>query len=43
MRRAVGWSVTGQALLATGSLARLYWRVLDAVDYWANAVVKQRL
>jgi hypothetical protein len=33
MRRTVGWPVTGPAAMATGSLARLYWRVLDALDY----------
>ena len=26
--------VMGEALLATGSLARLFWLVLDALDYW---------
>jgi hypothetical protein len=34
MRSAVGWPVTGEGLLANGSLARLYWRVVDDLDYW---------
>jgi hypothetical protein len=36
MRSAVGWPVTGEGLLANGSLARFYWRVLDALDYWVT-------
>ena len=26
--------VTGRALLANGSLTRLFWRLLDVLDYW---------
>ena len=33
MRSTVGWPVTGEGLLANGSLARFYWRVLDELDY----------
>ena len=38
MRSTVGWPVTGAGLLANGSLARLFWRVLDALDYWVTQV-----
>jgi len=28
------YPVTGRALVANGSLARLFWRVFDDLDYW---------
>jgi hypothetical protein len=31
---ATGWPPTGGALLDNGSLARLFWGVFDAFDYW---------
>jgi hypothetical protein len=34
VRRMVDWPITGVALLGNGPLARLFWGVFDAFDYW---------